>query len=92
MKLQQQKMHLGPPPLVLPVRRPEDPGGGLEDDSCPEVSGADVTSQGVFSKVIIHLTRDTFPVFCMVNQLQFIKAFLRGCFYDCECRFIAQDS
>ncbi|AWP13338.1 DUF4592 domain containing protein [Scophthalmus maximus] len=52
MKLQQQKMHLGPPPLVLPVRRPEDPGGGLEDDSCPEVSGADVTSQGVFSKTM----------------------------------------
>ncbi|XP_029315373.1 uncharacterized protein cracdla [Cottoperca gobio] len=43
-KLQQQKMHLGPPPLVLPVRRPEDVGSRSEDDSLPhspsEISGA----------------------------------------------------
>lgn len=43
-KLQQQKMHLGPPPLVLPVRRPEDLGSRSEDDclphSPPEISGA----------------------------------------------------
>ncbi|KAM8856708.1 uncharacterized protein cracdla isoform 2-T4 [Spinachia spinachia] len=32
MKLQQQKMHLGPPPLVLPVRRAEDVGSRSEDD------------------------------------------------------------
>lgn len=32
MKLQQQKMHLGPPPLVLPVRRAEDLGSRSEDD------------------------------------------------------------
>lgn len=42
-KLQQQKMHLGPPPLVLPIRRPEDPGSRSEDDGLPhspsEISG-----------------------------------------------------
>ncbi|KAK1902980.1 putative protein KIAA1211-like [Dissostichus eleginoides] len=43
-KLQQQKMHLGPPPLVVPVRRPEDVGSRSEDESLPhspsETSGA----------------------------------------------------
>ncbi|XP_059199554.1 capping protein-inhibiting regulator of actin dynamics [Centropristis striata] len=43
-KLQQQKMHLGPPPMVLPVRRPEERGSRSEDDSVPhspsEISGA----------------------------------------------------
>ncbi|XP_054471851.1 uncharacterized protein cracdla [Anoplopoma fimbria] len=43
-KLQAQKMHLGPPPLVLPVRRAEDLGSRLEDDglhhSLPEIPGA----------------------------------------------------
>ncbi|XP_031725491.1 acrosomal protein KIAA1210 [Anarrhichthys ocellatus] len=43
-KLQQQKMHLGPPPLVLPVRRAEDLGSRSEDDglpqSLPEITGA----------------------------------------------------
>ncbi|KAJ4933689.1 hypothetical protein JOQ06_030513 [Pogonophryne albipinna] len=34
-KLQQQKMHLGPPPLVVPVRRPEDVGSRSEDESLP---------------------------------------------------------
>ncbi|CAB1458719.1 unnamed protein product [Pleuronectes platessa] len=48
-KLQQQKMHLGPPPLVVPVRRPEDRS---EDDSSCDVSGRDVTSQGGVSKTI----------------------------------------
>ncbi|XP_060909316.1 nascent polypeptide-associated complex subunit alpha, muscle-specific form isoform X2 [Labrus mixtus] len=42
MKLQQQKMHLGPPPLVLPVRRPEDSEIRSDDDnlssSPPEIS------------------------------------------------------
>ncbi|XP_026152325.1 acrosomal protein KIAA1210 [Mastacembelus armatus] len=56
MKLQQQKMHMGPPPLVLPIRRPEDLGVHSEDDSLPhsplETTGGDVTSQGVFSKTI----------------------------------------
>ncbi|KAL6101038.1 cracdl [Pungitius sinensis] len=32
MKLQQQKMHLGPPPLVLPARRAEDLGSRSEDE------------------------------------------------------------
>ncbi|XP_042351076.1 capping protein-inhibiting regulator of actin dynamics isoform X2 [Plectropomus leopardus] len=44
MKLQQQNLHLGPPPLVLPIRRPEDVGSRSEDDSLPhsppEMSGA----------------------------------------------------
>ncbi|KAG7503193.1 hypothetical protein JOB18_033521 [Solea senegalensis] len=62
MKLQQQKMHLGPPPLVLPVRRPEDVGSHLEDDGLlsgsPTITGSDVTSQGVFSK---NTTRPSSP-------------------------------
>ncbi|XP_067299580.1 CRACD-like protein isoform X2 [Pseudorasbora parva] len=41
-KLQQQKMHLGPPPVLLPIKRCEDLGGSSEDDgfprSPPEVS------------------------------------------------------
>ncbi|XP_070771412.1 serine-rich adhesin for platelets [Enoplosus armatus] len=56
MKLQQQKMHLGPPPLVLPIRRPEDLGSRSEDDGLPhspsEILGADVTNQGALSKTI----------------------------------------
>ncbi|XP_071333865.1 uncharacterized protein cracdla [Trachinotus anak] len=55
-KLQQQKMHLGPPPLVLPIRRPEDLASRSEDDSLPhsppDASGGDVTSHGAFSKTI----------------------------------------
>ncbi|XP_044073951.1 uncharacterized protein cracdla isoform X2 [Siniperca chuatsi] len=54
MKLQQQKMHLGPPPLVLPIRRPEDMGSRFEDDGLPhsptEISGGDVTTQGALRK------------------------------------------
>ncbi|KAM6978401.1 uncharacterized protein cracdla [Tautogolabrus adspersus] len=42
MKLQQQKMHLGPPPLVLPIRRPEDSEIRSDDvilsGSPPEIS------------------------------------------------------
>ncbi|KAK2839984.1 hypothetical protein Q5P01_013724 [Channa striata] len=53
-KLQQQKMHLGPPPLVLPVRRSEELSSRLEDDSLPhrlpEISGGDATTQGALSK------------------------------------------
>ncbi|XP_067373281.1 mucin-2 isoform X2 [Channa argus] len=58
MKLQQQKMHLGPPPLVLPIRRPEELGSYLEDDSLPhrppEISGCDATAQGALSKSLSH--------------------------------------
>ncbi|KAJ8013292.1 hypothetical protein DPEC_G00051740 [Dallia pectoralis] len=32
MKLQQQNMHLGPPPTVLPIKRPEDLGSSSEND------------------------------------------------------------
>ncbi|XP_034550079.1 proteoglycan 4 [Notolabrus celidotus] len=50
-KLQQQKMHLGPPPLVLPIRRPEDPEGRSDDDylssSPAEISVSE--SQGTLS-------------------------------------------
>ncbi|XP_051566937.1 uncharacterized protein LOC127448453 [Myxocyprinus asiaticus] len=35
MKLQQQKMHLCPPSLLLPMKRPEDLGGSSEDDGLP---------------------------------------------------------
>ncbi|XP_069010244.1 capping protein-inhibiting regulator of actin dynamics [Embiotoca jacksoni] len=55
MKLQQQKMHLGPPPMVLPIRRQEDLGGHSEarvPHSPPDVSGGDVTSQEALTKTI----------------------------------------
>lgn len=52
-------MHLGPPPLVLPIRRPEDMESRCEDDglphSPPEISGVDVTTQGTLTKVILYL-------------------------------------
>ncbi|XP_035605280.1 mucin-2-like isoform X2 [Oncorhynchus keta] len=35
MKLLQQNMHLGPPPLVLAMKHPEDLGGSSEDDGLP---------------------------------------------------------
>ncbi|XP_064832346.1 mucin-17-like isoform X2 [Oncorhynchus masou masou] len=45
MKLQQQNMRLGPSPMVLPIKRPEDLGGSSEDDglphSPPEISMGD---------------------------------------------------
>nr|XP_061827900.1 capping protein-inhibiting regulator of actin dynamics-like [Nerophis lumbriciformis] len=55
MKLQQQKMHLGPPPLVLPVRRQEDVGGrsgdGFPPHKLPVIYAAgDITSHGPLSK------------------------------------------
>ncbi|XP_061735290.1 uncharacterized protein cracdla isoform X2 [Nerophis ophidion] len=55
MKLQQQKMHLGPPPLVLPVRRQEDVGGrsgdGFSPHKLPGIHAAgDITSHGPLSK------------------------------------------
>lgn len=37
-KLQQQKMHLGPPPLLLPIKRHEDIGAGSEEDDLPRLS------------------------------------------------------
>lgn len=63
MKLQQQKLHLGPPPLVLPIRRPEEQCSRSEDDCSPyspaEISGGDIASQGALSKVTNYLTNDT---------------------------------
>ncbi|XP_056145985.1 uncharacterized protein cracdla [Lampris incognitus] len=53
-KLLQQNMHLGPPPLVLPVKHPDDPSSRMEDDglphSPPEVSVGNTTNKGAFSK------------------------------------------
>uniref|UniRef100_A0A3B4BUU7 DUF4592 domain-containing protein n=1 Tax=Pygocentrus nattereri TaxID=42514 RepID=A0A3B4BUU7_PYGNA len=62
LQLQQQNIHLGPPPLVLPIKRSEDPGGSSEDDglphSPPEILGIPknmpykVTSQPVLPRPI----------------------------------------
>nr|XP_057937094.1 capping protein-inhibiting regulator of actin dynamics isoform X2 [Doryrhamphus excisus] len=57
MKLQQQKMHLGPPPLILPVRQQDNVGGHSEDSvsslKLPEISAAgDVPTHGLLSKAI----------------------------------------
>ncbi|XP_034042726.1 LOW QUALITY PROTEIN: acrosomal protein KIAA1210 [Thalassophryne amazonica] len=61
LKLQQQKLHLGPPPLLLPVKRSED----QEDDdprcSPTETLGGDVTSQRDLSKVICQPVTPTRP-------------------------------
>lgn len=58
MKLQLQKMHLGPPPFVLPMKRPEDVEGRCEDEGLPhspaEVSGVDVSNQGALPKVNLY--------------------------------------
>lgn len=55
MKLQLQKMHLGPPPLVLPMRRAEDVESRYVGEDLPlspaEASGVDVSSQGTLPKV-----------------------------------------
>ncbi|KAI3356378.1 hypothetical protein L3Q82_017604, partial [Scortum barcoo] len=57
MKLQQQKFHLGPPPMVLPIRRQEDLGSRSEDDGLPlsppeSPPGGDVTTHGALSKAL----------------------------------------
>ncbi|XP_070693704.1 CRACD-like protein isoform X2 [Pempheris klunzingeri] len=67
MKLQQQKFHLGPPPLVLPIRRPEDLESHSEDDGLPsspsEITGGEVTTQGVLSKTTsLPLSRPLSPI------------------------------
>ncbi|XP_068185751.1 CRACD-like protein [Antennarius striatus] len=63
MKLQQQKMHLGPPPLVLPVKQQK---SCSEDDGIrqapPEISVGD-TTQGAHSKAIFQpLSLSLFPI------------------------------
>ncbi|XP_030641947.1 uncharacterized protein KIAA1211-like [Chanos chanos] len=47
MKLQQQNMRLGPPPMVLPIKRPEDPGGSSEDDGLPHSPPENSQGEGV---------------------------------------------
>lgn len=71
-KLQLQKMHLGPPPLVLPVRRPEDQESLSDDDSHPhspsEISRGDVTTQGTLSKVSLSSCFiATWSVICLLD-------------------------
>lgn len=70
MKLQLQKMHLGPPPLVLPIRRPEDQESRCKDNSLPcsptEISRVDVGTQGTLTKVMLYPTsvkKDQSPAF-----------------------------
>lgn len=57
MKLQQQKMHLGPPSLLLPIKRREDLGGSSEDDglprSPPEVSRGEGLYISISNKVLV---------------------------------------
>lgn len=53
-KLLQQKLHFGPPPAVLPVKRPEDMSSHSEeslDHSPPDSPGGDVTSYGALNKM-----------------------------------------
>ncbi|KAM9801995.1 capping protein-inhibiting regulator of actin dynamics [Syngnathus typhle] len=54
-KLLQQKMHLGPPPLVLPIRRQENGGGnsneGPAPHKSPEFSTVDLPTHGALRKV-----------------------------------------
>lgn len=54
-KLQQQKLHLGPPPLVLSTKRAEDLESGCQDESLshglPNNSGIDITTSPTFDKV-----------------------------------------
>lgn len=66
-KLQQQKLHLGFPPPLLPMRRPEDPGSRSEDDSLPhspsEVSAGHVATQGGLNKALSQLGSHPLPPF-----------------------------
>lgn len=82
-------MHLGPPPLVVPVRRPEDVGSRSEDESLPhspsETSGApSKVTQGTHGQVSAYLIR--------ANQFNSIwekscKTFLIICVFECQkCR------
>ncbi|XP_057709096.1 capping protein-inhibiting regulator of actin dynamics isoform X2 [Corythoichthys intestinalis] len=63
MKLQQQKMHLGPPPLVLPIRRHEDEGD-VPPHMSPEISAMDVPTHAALGKALSQPSqRPLSPVF-----------------------------
>ncbi|XP_031656013.1 mucin-2 isoform X1 [Oncorhynchus kisutch] len=68
MKLLQQNMRLGPPPLVLPMKHPKDLGGSSEDDglphSPPEISiGNNMAPRGLSYKACSQpLSRPLSPV------------------------------
>lgn len=50
-KLQQQKLHLGPPPLLLPIKRREDLGGSSEDDSLPRSPSEVSRGEGLYMSI-----------------------------------------
>ncbi|TNN04360.1 hypothetical protein fugu_001389 [Takifugu bimaculatus] len=56
LKLQQQNLHLGPPPLVLPIKRSEVLESGCQNDSLPHSprknSGTDIGASPIFTKTI----------------------------------------
>ncbi|XP_073701819.1 uncharacterized protein cracdla isoform X2 [Garra rufa] len=51
MKLQQQKLHLGPPPHLLPIKRREDLGGSSEDDGLPRSPSEVSHGEGLYMSV-----------------------------------------
>ncbi|XP_043104288.1 flocculation protein FLO11 isoform X2 [Puntigrus tetrazona] len=50
-KLQQQKLHLGPPPLLMPVKRREDLGGSSEDDGLPRSPSEVSCGEGLYMSI-----------------------------------------
>lgn len=58
LKLQQQKWHLGPPPLLLPIKQAEDPESSCQHDSPahspPTNSGTGIPTSPTFAKVNTH--------------------------------------
>ncbi|XP_016385203.1 flocculation protein FLO11-like [Sinocyclocheilus rhinocerous] len=51
MKLQQQKLNLGPPPLLLPIKRREDLGGSSEDDGLPRSPSEVSRGEGLYMSI-----------------------------------------
>ncbi|KAK2905241.1 hypothetical protein Q8A67_007040 [Cirrhinus molitorella] len=51
-KLQQQKLHLGPPPHLLPIKRREDFGGSSEDDGLPRSPSEVSHGEGLYTSVL----------------------------------------
>lgn len=58
-KLQQQKLHLGQPPIVLPIRRPENQTCRSEDHAHnpSEMSEGHITTQEALNKVMLKFVR-----------------------------------